>query len=144
MAFRRFSTLWALETCGSQTQPLSKGAGRIQTLTTKTHASQQSPVNSTFARSYSQGKASGLANKFRSPGNAAETYVAYGMTQKLFEACSSQADYKIPQASQKGVEVPKTEAGEDLGVGEGWWYTGESLVVVLPLCHGLHPLETTF
>lgn len=133
MAFRRFSTLWALETCGSQTQPLSKGAGRIQTLIAKTYASQQSSVNSTFARSYSQGKVSGLANKFRSPGNAAETYVAYGMTQKLFEACSSQADYKIPQASQKGVEVPKTEAGEDLGVGEGWWYTGESLVVVLPL-----------
>lgn len=49
------------------------------------------------------------------------------MTQKLFEACSSQADYKIPQASQKGVEVPKTEAGEDLGVGESWWYTGESI-----------------
>ena len=46
------------------------------------------------------------------------------MTQKLFEACSSQADYRIPQLSQKGVQVPKTEAGEDLGVGEGWWYEG--------------------
>ncbi|KAF9892574.1 Protein cbp3, mitochondrial [Aspergillus nanangensis] len=56
------------------------------------------------------------------PGTAAETYVAYGMTQKLFEACSSQADYSIPQLSQKGAQVPKTEAGEDLGVGEGWWY----------------------
>ena len=58
------------------------------------------------------------------PGTTAETYVAYGMTQKLFEACSSQADYSIPQASQKGAQVPKTEAGEDLGVGEGWWYEG--------------------
>ncbi|OJJ31768.1 hypothetical protein ASPWEDRAFT_43753 [Aspergillus wentii DTO 134E9] len=56
------------------------------------------------------------------PGTAAETYVAYGMTQKLFEACSSQADYRIPQVSQQGAEVPKTEAGEDIGVGEGWWY----------------------
>ncbi|KAE8151500.1 hypothetical protein BDV25DRAFT_128748 [Aspergillus avenaceus] len=56
------------------------------------------------------------------PGTAAETYVAYGMTQKLFEACSSQADYSIPQVSIKGAQVPKTEAGEDLGVGEGWWY----------------------
>ncbi|BAE65365.1 unnamed protein product [Aspergillus oryzae] len=56
------------------------------------------------------------------PGTTAETYVAYGMTQKLFEACSSQADYSIPQATQKGAQVPKTEAGEDLGVGEGWWY----------------------
>ena len=50
------------------------------------------------------------------------------MTQKLFEACSSQADYKIPQASQKGAEVPKTEAGEDLGVGEGWWYKGKRIL----------------
>ena len=57
-------------------------------------------------------------------GSTAETYVAYGMTQKLFEACSSQADYRIPQLSQKGAQVPKTEAGEDFGVGEGWWYEG--------------------
>lgn len=58
------------------------------------------------------------------PGSTAETYVAYGMTQKLFEACSSQADYRIPQVSQKGAQVPKTEGGEDLGVGEGWWHEG--------------------
>lgn len=56
------------------------------------------------------------------PGSTAETYVAYGITQKLFEACSSQADYRIPQASQKGVQVPKIETGEDLGIGQGWWY----------------------
>jgi cytochrome b pre-mRNA-processing protein 3 len=47
------------------------------------------------------------------------------MTQKLFEACSSQADYQIPQISQKGVPVPKTETGEDRGVGESWWFKGE-------------------
>jgi cytochrome b pre-mRNA-processing protein 3 len=46
------------------------------------------------------------------------------MTQKLFEACSNQADYSVPQVSQKAAQVPKTEAGEDLGVGEGWWYQG--------------------
>ncbi|KNG85497.1 ubiquinol-cytochrome C chaperone, partial [Aspergillus nomiae NRRL 13137] len=62
------------------------------------------------------------------PGTTAETYVAYGMTQKLFEACSSQADYSIPQASQKGAQVPKTEAGEDLGVGKGWWYEDLGLI----------------
>ncbi|KAE8379530.1 ubiquinol-cytochrome C chaperone-domain-containing protein [Aspergillus bertholletiae] len=62
------------------------------------------------------------------PGTAAETYVAYGMTQKLFEACSSQADYSIPQASQKGAQVPKSEAGEDLGIGKGWWYEDLGLV----------------
>ena len=58
------------------------------------------------------------------PGGATEVYVSYGMTQKLFEACSSQADYRIPQAAQKGAEVPKTAWGEDLGVGGGWWCEG--------------------
>ncbi|EYE97312.1 uncharacterized protein EURHEDRAFT_410372 [Aspergillus ruber CBS 135680] len=61
------------------------------------------------------------------PGTTAETYVAYGLTQKLFEACSRQADYRIPQVSQKGAQTPKTEEGEDLGVGEGWWYEELSL-----------------
>ena len=59
------------------------------------------------------------------PGSSTENYVAYGMTQKLCEACSTQADYSIPQVAQKGVQVPKTEGGEDLGVGTGWWYEGE-------------------
>ncbi|KAJ5707215.1 hypothetical protein N7488_007016 [Penicillium malachiteum] len=56
------------------------------------------------------------------PGAAAETYVAYGMTQRLFEACSNQADYKVPQATQKGVEVPLTASGEHLGTSDSWWY----------------------
>ncbi|KAI9373140.1 ubiquinol-cytochrome C chaperone-domain-containing protein [Aspergillus egyptiacus] len=68
-----------------------------------------------------------LARVIRRPGSAAETYIAYGMTNKLFDACSSQADYKIPQL-QEGGQVPKTEAGEDLGVGEGWWYEELDLV----------------
>lgn len=50
--------------------------------------------------------------------------MAYGMTQKIFEACSKQGDYTIPQASQKGVEVPLTESGEHLGVSDSWWYKG--------------------
>lgn len=75
-----------------------------------------------FERAYSRIAKSVLP----SPGSTAETYVAYGLTQKLFEACSAQADYRIPQASQKRAEVPKTAAGEDLGVGEGWWYEGSS------------------
>ncbi|THC91671.1 hypothetical protein EYZ11_008866 [Aspergillus tanneri] len=61
-------------------------------------------------------------------GAAAETYVAYGMTQKLFEACSSQADYSIPQLSGKGTQITKTAAGEDLGVGAGWWYEDLGLI----------------
>ncbi|KAJ5637292.1 hypothetical protein N7490_007171 [Penicillium lividum] len=69
-----------------------------------------------------------IRNVSTGPGAAAETYVAYGMTQKLFEACSSQADYKVPQASQKGVEVPTTESGEHLGVSDSWWYRELGLV----------------
>ncbi|KAL4903732.1 hypothetical protein BDW74DRAFT_38881 [Aspergillus multicolor] len=64
----------------------------------------------------------------RRPGGAAETYIAYGLTQKLFEACSKEGDYTIPQLKKKGAQVPKTEAGEDLGVGEGWWYEELGLV----------------
>ena len=131
MASRRLSTLWAHEARGSQRLCLS-GARRIPAVASTSTG--KSAVHPMIARSYSQGKVSNLAKNFRRPGNAAETYVAYGMTQKLFEACSTQADYKIPQASQKGVEVPKTEAGEDLGVGESWWYTGESIVELLRVC----------
>jgi hypothetical protein len=61
---------------------------------------------------------------------AAGTYVSYGMTQKLFEACSAQADYQIPQAAKKGEDVPKTAGGEDLGVGSGWWYEGLSFAIL--------------
>ncbi|OQE13881.1 hypothetical protein PENFLA_c042G03696 [Penicillium flavigenum] len=124
MSTRRLSTLWAREIRGSQNLCLSRSASRSPiTLVSASCASTEQPLKSVTTRSYSQSKVSDLAKNFsRRPGNAAETYVAYGMTQKLFEACSSQADYKIPQASQKGAEVPKTEAGEDLGVGEGWWY----------------------
>ena len=59
-----------------------------------------------------------------SPGAPAESYVAYGLTQKLFEACSRQGDYDIPQRHQKGAEIPVTESGEHLGVSDSWWYKG--------------------
>ncbi|KAJ5964651.1 uncharacterized protein N7479_004527 [Penicillium vulpinum] len=124
MSSRRVSTLWTRGIRGSQNLCLSSSASRtLVTLLSAYCMPTEQPLKSITTRSYSQTKVSDLAKDFsRRPGNAAETYVAYGMTQKLFEACSSQADYKIPQASQKGAEVPKTEAGEDLGVGEGWWY----------------------
>ena len=53
-----------------------------------------------------------------------ETYVAYGVTEGLVRECARHADYTIPQAGQKNAEIPKTRAGEDLGVGKGWWYEG--------------------
>ena len=55
---------------------------------------------------------------------ATETYVAYGVCEKLVKQCARKADYTIPQAAEKGIEIPKTKDGEDLGVGKGWWYEG--------------------
>lgn len=100
---------------------------RVGSASRNANATSKSPLaTSTPARSYSQGSAiSRLAKSALSPGASAETYIAYGMTQKLFQACSSQADYEVPQASQKGVPVPTTESGEHLGVSESWWYKGE-------------------
>ena len=54
--------------------------------------------------------------------NTTETYVAYGVCEKLVRECARQADYTIPKAHDKNAEVPKTKDGEDLGVGTGWWY----------------------
>lgn len=62
----------------------------------------------------------------RMTGRATETYVAYGVAEKLYHECARQADYAIPHASDEDVEMPKTADGEDLGVGEGWWHTGIS------------------
>lgn len=61
----------------------------------------------------------------RVAGRTTETYTAYGATEILYKECSLQADYSIPQAGKDDQEMPKTEAGEDLGVGEGWWLKGK-------------------
>ncbi|KUJ19162.1 uncharacterized protein LY89DRAFT_683090 [Mollisia scopiformis] len=55
-------------------------------------------------------------------GGATETYTAYGATELLYKECAKQADYTIPQA-KTGEEMPKTEDGVDVGIGEGWWHT---------------------
>ena len=54
-----------------------------------------------------------------------ETYVAYGVTEKLVKECGRQAAYSIPQRNEKDASIPKTKEGEDLGVGSGWWYDSE-------------------
>jgi cytochrome b pre-mRNA-processing protein 3 len=60
----------------------------------------------------------------KAAGRATQSYTAYGMTEQLYKECSKQADYTVSQAAKKDAEMPKTEEGEDLGVGEGWWHTG--------------------
>ena len=56
-----------------------------------------------------------------------ETYVAYGVCDKLVKECARQADYTIPQAHDRNVEIPKTKDGEDLGVWTGWWVESEEI-----------------
>ncbi|KAJ5668826.1 hypothetical protein N7462_009896 [Penicillium macrosclerotiorum] len=150
MSTTRLTTLWARDFRAAQSQRLQSFTQRAslssktsqslcqattgrqvasKTLSTSlesTPRSLRSHARSSLtlpSRSYSQGSAvSRLARSATAPGASAETYIAYGMTQKLFEACSTQADYQIPQASQKGVPVPTTESGEHLGVSDSWWY----------------------
>ena len=57
-----------------------------------------------------------------------ETYVAYGVCENLVKECARQADYTIPQAHEKNVDIPKTKDGEDLGVGTGWWFESEQVL----------------
>lgn len=54
-----------------------------------------------------------------------EPYVAYGATRDLIKECSRPGEYTIPQALQKGAEIPTIENGVHLGEGEGWWYESE-------------------
>lgn len=59
-------------------------------------------------------------------GKATETYTAYGATENLYKECAAQANYSITQEPNSEEEMPKTEDGEDLGVGDGWWLQGRS------------------
>lgn len=56
-----------------------------------------------------------------------ETYAAYGNTDLMYKEVAQYADYTIPQAREKDGEIPKTEDGEDLGIGGGWWHDGKSI-----------------
>ena len=53
---------------------------------------------------------------------ATETYVAYGACEVLVKECARQADYEVPERKQKDTPISRTEDGQDLGVGKGWWY----------------------
>lgn len=70
-----------------------------------------------------------------------ETYVAYGVCEKLVKECARQANYTIPQAHEKNVDIPKTKDGEDLGAGTGWWYESMSTSLLTQLIHHSKPLR---
>lgn len=79
------------------------------------------------------------------PPSITETYVAYGSCEKLVKESARQAAYAIPQASDKSLPIPKTKDGEDLGVGESWWYQSEAALPGLvrqatdPIQHWVSP-----
>jgi hypothetical protein len=57
---------------------------------------------------------------------ATEPYVAYGATEDLFRACARAGEYTMPTVAE-GEEPLRSAKGEDLGVGSGWWYEGNTL-----------------
>lgn len=59
---------------------------------------------------------------------ATEPYVAYGATQELFKTCAAAADYSMPHVAD-GAEKLMTPSGEELGLGEGFWYQDLGLLV---------------
>ena len=95
-------------------------AGRSSTAGTK------SPQNSSKSKPKSNTSANptqSIAKSLRESLPAVtETYVAYGSCEKLVKECARQAEYRMPQATEKGAEVSKTNDGTELGVGDGWWY----------------------
>ena len=101
--------------CAAQPQPYqtteSKSSGEAAS-PSASQASQFSPARS-------------IAKELRKRASVStETYIAYGVCENLVKECARQADYKIPQRQEKNVDIPKSQDGEDLGVGEGWWYHG--------------------
>jgi hypothetical protein len=57
---------------------------------------------------------------------ATEPYVAYGATEDLFRACARAGEYTMPTVAE-GEEPLRSAKGEDIGVGQGWWYQGNIL-----------------
>lgn len=58
------------------------------------------------------------------PGSITERYAVYGATERLCDMLCRQAAYRIDAAARKAGTVPETEDGEQLGEGEGAWFSG--------------------
>ena len=109
--------------------PLSAAQASPQKATPSTPSqAQNSDPPSKNIKTYTSTPAHTIAAEVRKRASSVtETYIAYGVCEKLVKECARQADYTIPQAQEKGVEIPKTKDGEDLGVGTGYWYDSKSL-----------------
>lgn len=52
-----------------------------------------------------------------------DTYASYGATEILYKECANQGPYSIPKAEEES-EITTLDDGTQVGVGEGWWYSG--------------------
>ena len=120
-ANRHLSTLRILQ--AAQTQPYQKPSISSTSTAPPSSESKAYPKTPEPSPGSSFSPAQSIARELRKrAGVTTETYVAYGACETLVKECARQAAYKIPQAQQKNTDIPKTKDGEDLGVGDGWWY----------------------
>ncbi|KAI9843694.1 MAG: Protein cbp3, mitochondrial [Sclerophora amabilis] len=81
------------------------------------------PSQNVDYRTEEPSRSANLANEVRRRApRVTETYIAFGVTEELYKKCAQQANYTIPPAEDKKAGVPKTSAGAEIGIGEGWWY----------------------
>ena len=132
---QRTSSIRVLSTTSSSRQktqdsvesaPSSSASSRLPTQTSNSPKS--SPKEGTTIRpdGFPDTAAGNISSKLRSALPATtQTYVAYGICEIFVKECARQADYEVPQRKEQNVPIPRTDDGQDLGVGNGWWYECE-------------------
>jgi cytochrome b pre-mRNA-processing protein 3 len=81
------------------------------------------PVSPSSAKEGSKASTAHRVTPLLKP-NKFTTYTTYGIAEVLYKECASRANYKI-EPREDDSEVPKTEDGEELGIGDSWWHTGK-------------------
>jgi cytochrome b pre-mRNA-processing protein 3 len=60
--------------------------------------------------------------------STAQPYQINRATEDIYKACAKEATYTISEADKKNGTVPKTEEGEEIGIGKGSWHKGMFVV----------------
>ncbi|CAG8954102.1 hypothetical protein HYFRA_00009206 [Hymenoscyphus fraxineus] len=104
----------------SQIAPIARNTSRAIVASKAFTTSARRPANTSTPNAAPKVAKPGVTP--RKIGGITETYTAYGGTEEMYKECARHANYTIPKAADPEVEMPKTEYGEDLGVGGGWWH----------------------